>query len=134
MRVSGNEKKMILCVGTGAIVNIVGNAILIPMYQEYGAAIASVVSEIVVMIMYVNQGRRVFKLEKCGGVLIKTCIASSVELIYLLLCSYIFETSWARLLIQIVGSIFVYGATLLILREDFTKEYFGIVIKKMRKS
>ncbi len=134
MLVSGNEKKMILCVGAGAIVNIVGNAILIPMYQEYGAAIASVVSEIVVMIMYVNQGRRIFKLEKCGGALIKTCIASSVELIYLLLCSYIFETSWARLLIQIMGSIFVYGATLLILREDFTKEYFGIVIKKMRKS
>ena len=63
MLVSNQEHKMIIAVASGAVVNIIGNYFFIQLYAEMGAAIASVISELVVMVVYLNFGRKVFKLE-----------------------------------------------------------------------
>lgn len=46
----GQEKKLLISVLCGAVVNIALNSILIPAYANNGAAIASVISEVVVLI------------------------------------------------------------------------------------
>ena len=61
--VTGHENLMIVSVGIGALVNLIGNALLIPRYAEFGATVASIISEIVVMLVYVNLGKKHFKLE-----------------------------------------------------------------------
>ena len=132
MLVSNNEKKMVLCVGSGAVVNIIGNAILIPVYNEFGAAIASVLSEVVVMIMYVNQGRRVYKLYKYRDTLIRTLFAGAFEFLFLFICNTLLGTSWMRLIIEVIGSVIVYGGVLLMLKEEFVISYVDIVINKIR--
>lgn len=44
---------MLIPVFAGAITNLIGNFILIPIYAEIGASIASVIGELVVMSIYV---------------------------------------------------------------------------------
>ena len=51
--VTGHERRMIIAVGTGAISNIILNLIFIHFFQEIGASIASVISEIIVMVVYI---------------------------------------------------------------------------------
>lgn len=131
MLVSSNEKKMILCVGAGAIVNIIGNAILIPMCQEYGAAIASVTSEIVVMVMYVNQGRKIFRLGRFRDTTYKVIIAGLGELLFLYACNRFIHTSWLQLAVEIIGSIVVYGIILVLEKDDFVGDYSNAVLRKI---
>lgn len=45
------EKKMLIAVSTGAITNIILNRVLIPFYMDKGAAIASVISEAIVLVI-----------------------------------------------------------------------------------
>ena len=131
MLVSSNEKKMIFCVGIGAIVNILGNAILIPHFNEYGAAIASVISEIVVMVLYINQGRKIYKLDDYFSSLKKVIFAGILECIFLLVCNKIFDPSWIRLIIEIVGAVAIYGIVLIIEKEEFVIGYTDIILKKL---
>ncbi len=63
MLVTGHENKMVIAVGSGAIINIIGNAALIPILLESGAAIASIVSEIVVTVVYLFLSHNYFALE-----------------------------------------------------------------------
>lgn len=47
----GDEKKLLCCTIIGAVSNIIMNTILIPRYQQNGAAIASVISETLVTVL-----------------------------------------------------------------------------------
>lgn len=55
---SGKENGMLLAVGFGAVSNMIMNAMLIPRYQACGAAIASVISETIVLSIEVFIGRK----------------------------------------------------------------------------
>ena len=132
MLVTSNEKKMVYCVGCGAIVNIIGNAVLIPQIQEYGAAIASVISEIVVMVLYVNQGKKIFKLDRYIDTIMKTFVAGVFEFAFLMICNLIMEASWVRLFIELVGSVVIYSVILVIMKEEFITGYVNILYKKVR--
>jgi O-antigen/teichoic acid export membrane protein len=136
--VTDHEKTMVLCVGIGAVVNVIGNAILIPRYVEYGAAIASVISEVVVMIIYVHFGRKYFEISGVGRNVIKI-VASSVAMGMFLFIIDILLTGnnnmiiFTRLLIQVVGAVAIYFALLYILNEPMTRMYGARIIKKLKR-
>ena len=95
MLATNRENKMLISVSVGAVVNLIGNYILIQQYAEFGAAIASVISEIVVMIVYVSFGWKYFKLIRVAQSLVKILLASmsmTGVLLYILLTAnqYIF--------------------------------------------
>ncbi len=131
MLVSENEKKMFLCVSFGAIINIIGNYILIQSLNEYGAAIVSVISELVVMIMYLFQGRKVFKLEKYSDTLIKVIASSSAEFLFLLFCNNLMGNSWIRLFVEVIGGASVYLIVLVIEKEELITPYLASLRKKL---
>ncbi len=113
----GKEWKMIVSVGVGAVVNVIGNVILIPLYKEYGAAIASVIGEIFVMVIYLIFGAKYFRLHRFWDTAIRTVIASAVMGGYLYGASLIPLNGWLVFTIQFVGAIIVYFGLLLIFRE-----------------
>ena len=113
----GKEWKMIISVGVGAIVNVIGNIILIPRYQEYGAAIASVLGEIVVMIIYLCFGSKYFRLKRFWDTAVKTIIAGGVMGGYLYGASFIPLNGWFVFAIQFVGAVIVYFGLLLLFKE-----------------
>ena len=128
---TNHENKMIISVGIGAVVNITGNAILIPIYAEFGATIASIISEIVVMIVYVILGKRYFKLQGTLYTSIKVCCAATIMAVFLFFCGSLTINGWLVLSIKVVGAILIYGCTLLLLKEDIVKQYAGIIINKL---
>ena len=50
----GRQKQYNKCVLIGCLVNIIFNAILIPKYLAFGAAIASVLAEFVILLLFIR--------------------------------------------------------------------------------
>lgn len=131
MLVSNNEPKMAICVGMGAIVNIVGNYFLIRRYNEFGAAIASVISESIVMLMYIYQGKKIFRLYEFEATIFKVCIAGISEIAVLLFCSQILHENWGKILTEVISASCVYIASLALLGESVTREYVSRILNRI---
>lgn len=115
----GKEWKMIVCVGIGAVVNVIGNWILIPRYQEFGAAIASVIGEIVVMVAYLIFGSKYFRLKRFWDTILRVIAAGAAMGGFLFGASYIPLSGWAVFAIQFIGAVVIYFCLLLLFREPF---------------
>ncbi len=131
--ISGHESKMIIAVGVGAIVNVIFNFILIYFYSEIGAAIASLISEIVVMAIYIFLGRSFFKLNNIIPSLIKIIIATLLMSAFCFLIYYFIKNDLVKTIIQVSGSILIYFSFLLISHEENTIAAFNKVFSKIRK-
>lgn len=136
--VTDHEKTMVLCVGIGAVVNVIGNAILIPRYVEYGAAIASVLSEIVVMVVYVNFGKKYFKISGETKNILKVVFASLIMGAYCLCVDHFVLGSsnveiFTRLAVQVIGSLIIYFVLLFLLKEPMMRMYYDRFRTKLRR-
>ena len=131
MLATGHEKLMIIPVGIGALVNIIGNALLIPMLSGYGAALASVFSEFAVMVIYISMSRNNFKLEEVRSSVCKIILANVVMGLYLYLISLLRVNGWIVLGLQIAGAVVVYECMLLILKESVARNYFNGFIRML---
>ena len=133
MLATGHENLMVIPVSIGAVANIIGNAILIPHYSEYGAAFASVFSEIIVMAVYITLSSNHFKLVGVFESIWKTVVSCTVMGVYLLSIARLNFNGWIVAVLQIVGAVAVYGLLLLILKEDIVSKYFRKGIETVRK-
>ena len=131
--VSGQERKMVFCVGLGAVVNIFCNFFLIQLFQEKGAAIASVISEIVVMAVYVTLGRKEYKLTDNKQNYKKISISVALLCFYLITTSFLQIIVFAKLLVEILGSVIVYFGTLVLLKETTVYSYYNVFYSKIIK-
>ncbi len=134
MLISNHEPRMVLCVGIGAVVNVIGNAVLIQFFKEYGAAMASVISENVVMIIYVLNGRKVFNLNKFYDTVVRVLICGGVMTAYLFGCTFIPLGPWPVTIIQIVGAVIIYAAGMLIAREEVAVNFASRLLKRPGKN
>ena len=130
--VTGHENLMIVSVGIGALVNLIGNALLIPRYAEFGATVASIISEIVVMVVYVNLGKKHFHLEGIIQTSCKVLLAAAIMGAYLFVCSKIPINPWLVLIFQILGAVALYFITLLVEKENVVSEYSQAMLRKGR--
>ncbi len=124
MLISGNENKMIIPVAIGCVVNVALNLVLIPLYKEIGASIASVAGEICVAIVYILFGRRFFKLESLQAFAWKFVVAIAIMTGFLLLMECFPTNSWHKLVLQLVGASFLYFLTLIALKEKTTTSFY----------
>ncbi len=119
---AGRQKYYNYGVVAGAIVNAAANCILIPRYASSGAAVASVLSETVILIIFIIFGRdylgafytylscsmKYFAASAVMGAvvfLVKSCMAGGI---------------WRVCAAGIAGML-VYGAILLIVQDEFAK-------------
>ena len=129
--VTDNENKMIICVSLGAATNLIGNCILIPRLSEYGATVASVISEFIVMIVYILLARGYYRLVNTFNTGLKVFFSGLVMFVYLSCCVVFVHSDWIRFVLQVIGAIIVYGVILLMSREDIITSYFGLVTKRV---
>lgn len=93
------EKDMLVAVSIGAITNILMNAVLIPRFYQNGAAIASVVSEFIVMLCDAYFVKRKIKLHIPAKSVIVTLVTSmSVVICTRIVCEYV-SSMFLRLVI-----------------------------------
>jgi len=130
--VTDHESRMVVCVVAGAIVNVVGNALLIPQFDEFGATLASIISEFVVMVVYVSYGKKYFKLITVERTTIKVIVAAVIMGLYLFICSLLQVNGWIKLFLQVSGAILLYGVTLLFEKEEISTQYITEFLYKKR--
>lgn len=118
MLTTGNEKKMVIPVMAGAIVNVICNFILIQLIQESGAAIASVISEIVVMIVYLHFSKKYFRIFNIKKFIKNILIASVIMGVYLFTMTFLPMSKIYICIIQIIGAIIIYFVSLLVLKDE----------------
>lgn len=131
--VAGNEKKMILAVGFGAIVNVICNLFLIHFYNEIGAAVASVIGEITVMIIYVVLGRKYYKLINIRETIWKEIVAIVFMISYLLFISFLPLSLLTITILQVAGGVIIYATILLLLREQMSCGMIKKIINRVFK-
>jgi O-antigen/teichoic acid export membrane protein len=135
------EKKMLYAVLAGAGTNICLNSILIPLYAQNGAAVASVVSEIVVFIVDYIMVRKYVRLGFCTKDMVLSIIASAIMALFVLLIKLVIRETFVCLLIAVLGGIFVYACASYFLKNpifftliDKLKLFLKSVLKVRKKS
>lgn len=129
----GAERKLMYSVFLGASINVTLNWLLIPRYQQNGAAIASVIAETIVMIFQVRVGEKLsnFQLRNrvYGIILVQT-----LGMVVVLLCilGIPMDSQW-NVLIAIASGIFVYFGLGLLLKNELELDILRrIGISKLR--
>ena len=130
----GKEKFLLLSTVIGAIVNIALNSILIPIYQHLGAAIASVVAELCVLIIQIIISSKYCKVELKIKKILKLFSALAAMIIVLKLVEYssIFSDGVTLLLDICLGGM-VYLGICYIMKYDELKDLSNIIKTRRKK-
>lgn len=131
--VSGQEKKMIYAVFSGAIVNVIGNLILIPQFNEYGAATASIIGEICVCVVYLLLGRKIYSLNNYKVDILKIIIANFVMFLTLFFVSNLNMSSLMKLILEVTTAVISYISMLLVFKIDIVKQFVENILLKIKR-
>ena len=137
----GREKSVLYSEIAGAVVDLILNALLIPKFASSGAAIGTLVAEIVVFLVQLyalkTEIKEAFQRISYLKILFAVLIAT-VSSFWILLLQFDEKTSSTLksfIVLAISAAIFfiVYGIILLITKEKFTLEMVNMVLKKLKK-
>ena len=129
----GKQQQSTNCLIVGSVVNLCLNLLLIPKLGSMGAAAASVTAETIIMILHVkfSDGYGTVGLLTRTGV--KKLIAGMIMFFVVYQMNGLPMISAIRLILQVFGGIAVYGLTLLLLGDTWTKEMSAQTITKVLK-
>lgn len=123
-----NKEKLILYSAIlGAIINVLLNIVLIPRFQQNGAAISSLVAEIVVTIFVVITSKDQYNLEIKNSFLISMIISLVVLFFVICVLKSILVMNLFGLLIVCIMSAIIYFVMLLITKNDEVYEFYNFM-------
>ena len=130
---SGKEKSYLRCVLSGTIVNASLNYILIPLYTQNGAAVASVIAEFTVSMAMVIVSGKIIKVTIQHMDVISVVLSSVFMIIIVLLLRKLsFGLSlWIYLLLEIVVASAVYFAGIFLLRNSISSKIISRIRQKI---
>lgn len=131
--IEDKEKTMLFCVASGALVNLIGNFALVPSLGEYGAAIASIISEVVVAVVYIAFSHKYFKLKVNTWDYIKILVANLALAGFCLGMYFIGISSWLMVILTVFGAAFIYFLLLTITRESFVYAQVKGIFARFKK-
>lgn len=132
--VTNNENKMIFPVLAGAVVNIIGNFIFIVLWSEYGAAFSSVLSECVVMVIYLLLSRKYLKISGFKNSSLKIILALTIMTNYLIIIHMSISFNLLRMFLEVFGASLIYFLLLLLLKEDTVYSFFQKMVRVFKKN
>lgn len=115
----------------GAIINFLLNLILIPKYASLGAAISSVIAELIITILYFVLSKEYVDVKKMLKKFYKYFIASIIMSIVILFLYHILKISILSTVIEIITGIIVYILVLLILKDDMIYYFLNLIKRKV---
>ncbi len=117
-----------------AVINVIVNAALIPHYGYKGAAIATVASSLISVIIqyyYLNKQVKLTGLVKYG---VKYGIGAFIMAAVIFVSTYKMNATALTTAVQVAIGGAVYLAFLLVTKDDMLKEIMAIVMKKIKRS
>lgn len=132
MLATGGEKKMIIPVAFGAVVNVILNYLLITRYQENGAAFASLLGEFVVAFVYILLSRKHLNFKIDFKNFSKIIIASAaMPLVLLLLVNTNNSSALVLTLKEILLGTITYFTVLFLFNEKNVVHYGKVLMNKI---
>ena len=125
----GREDKVLFSVIAGAVVDLILNAILIPRYASTGAAIGTMVAELVVFIVQYFSEKKLFSELFRSIRPEKILIATMVGVLF---SAWTLKMNWGNLQCLIFSGVYFFGSyilCLLLLKEAFLQE----IVEKIKK-
>lgn len=126
---TGNEKKLLPSYVLAALVNITLNAILIPILHAVGAAIASVISEVVVFCVQYCSMRKVLRYPKIGKPLAAGIFSAAMMALAMWLVIRQLSDALLICIVGFVAGVAVYLGVNLLLKTDLLYEWLGALRK-----
>lgn len=128
------EKMYLYTVIAGACVNFVLNYFLIPSYGAFGAGIATVVTECILMFCYILQLHKLIPFRRLTKPVAQSCFACLVmTLILYFVKDYLFSGFLQILLTTGIG-IVIYFFVLLLFKNYFVMQIFEIIKNKVART
>ena len=116
---SGKQKEYNKAVIVGAICNVFINISLIPKYLSVGAAVSSVISEFVILLIFAYYAREYIRQLKLFRNFFVYCGSGMIMYVLIKYLFLNFTITWGTLLLQIIAGIFVYFSLVIALRDRF---------------
>lgn len=118
----GKEKEA--CIGTsmGAVLNTVLNFILITIFDTVGAAVATIISEVLVFIYFVHVLKQLLDLKSLLKDINKIVIATIAFVPFVIIVSMFIKADLFKLLLSAIVAAGVYFVVLLLLKFDLARE------------
>lgn len=136
---SGQRAKSSKAIIIGAVTNFILNLVLIPVLHAKGAAIASVIAESIIAIIYIYMSRTYISFKTILTLSFKRIIASALMFFTVFLLGDILSTKFSNipkfsiLLIQIFIGIIVYIVFLIIMKDKIIFEIIDKIKDKLKK-
>ena len=131
---NGKEKAVLYCTIVGAICNLIISVILIPFFQENGAAMGSLISEILALLMAIQASIKIDKSLVESKVNIRNYSFGCAGIIlWCMIVKILFTDKLFVLLVGIIGSVCIYGIVLLVFKDMVAVEMINVVKKKLKR-
>ena len=129
----GQQNKANIAQCVAAVVNLIFNLILIPHLCAKGAAIASVLSQVSVLLIYLCIVWRYFEIKELLIALTKNMVAGMSMFFVVYQLYHYLKYSILLSIIQIIVGFFVYIISLIILKDSFAKIIVTELINAVRR-
>jgi len=126
----GKDKEVIYAVASGAIFSLILNLLLIPNLTYVGAAIATLISEFVVLIVLVLLISKEYRMLMPYNSILKYLFATLLLVLFIFVIKMEITLFWLRLIVIIPTGVLLYFGMLLILKESLAVEFLTIFKKR----
>lgn len=119
----------------GAIINIILNAILIPKYGSSGAALATTIAELAVLVTQVIMVRKEIRLYIDFVNVFKIMLSTSIAATVFIIVNHYININSLFFTLAIDGILFcsIYGISLIVLREKLINDILKSILKKIKR-
>lgn len=128
------QKQANVCVIVGAVINFSMNLVLIPKCGALGAAIATVVSEIIILVMFLIFGRTYIRLNDLGKYFCRYLSGSLIMAAVIYAMEYVNWNNAVVMFAQVFTGVIIYFAVLILARDDMILSFLQSFKQRISKS
>ena len=130
---SGQRKKSTILLVIGCCVNIVLNAVFIPIFNGCGAIIASIIAEVLISIMYVHCSKGFVTFAQLMKFSWKKILSGVIMMIVVIAVDRFCGDGIITLMLQLTFGVLTYLVMLIVLRDAFVNQCKQTVLKRLGK-
>lgn len=127
------EKKLLISVICGAVVNLILNSVLIPLWANDGAAVASAISETVVLFVTFMFSKRFIKFKLNSHYIVTLLISITIMSISLFVCKSFSLSSFWEMCLGIVIGLTVFFSAGIFLKNEGIIDIISVVKRLLNK-
>lgn len=129
---SGQRARTSKAIIVGAVINFTLNICMIPFIKSIGAAIASVIAETVIVILYVYMSDKFVTWKQLWMYAYKKIISGIIMFLFVVILGLKLPISFGSILLQIICGASIYVISLIILKDEFTMEIIHKIYDKFK--